>query len=611
MAQLTYPTSDFVPFTKILSSEVNGKFSAITTFLNTTKINDDNIQNAGITRATKLKAGTSGAVVVNAVDGTMTDVALQPGGLISKANGSFAPSAVAAGGSGQILQSNGPELPSWVTPPNPPPPYRIVQCRVDANGQANFVYPAGGGADDVVIYSTPSDPLTMNINGTQYTATTQTVAGLSAPVSATAQVVSALAGDDQWTQKLGEYGSLDLVYDTGTTGFMPAAGQLCAFKVAGTTTEYFIGRFTLGSTSTTGTIKNCYRGYFRDSSNAAIPRAGITDNDVLTIQKLYWLFYDAALETFISTDIEPVYSQIEPTGANEGQLWYDTSTQFWKKYTSGAFVQGLYCIVGMCVIDENDVCVGGRAFEPYVAWSSTNTVSLVDFNNTRVRGSNNSEISVRGQTYRFHGSAPEWDISGSMRIGAETASTVYTLYVSDNLSTGNASFWVEATWPYYREDFQGWYHPHKPWRAVGYCYNNGSSNIASIKDFINENRQEKILGSTTVTTDTAFITYSNIIPGFLYDVSATCQFAVGTGALQVNIQNDGVSYAAINQEITSGTIQPGCHMNCSIWATADTITVNTAGADATEYVAGTGAKANGSWAVVREINATRPVVSQW
>lgn len=45
---LVYPTGDFQPFTKILSSEVNGKFNAIKTLLNVTGLNDTNIQDHGI-----------------------------------------------------------------------------------------------------------------------------------------------------------------------------------------------------------------------------------------------------------------------------------------------------------------------------------------------------------------------------------------------------------------------------------------------------------------------------------------------------------------------------------------------------------------------------------
>lgn len=48
MPALSYPTGDFQPFTKILSSEVNGKFSAIKTLLNTTKLDSTNIQQNGL-----------------------------------------------------------------------------------------------------------------------------------------------------------------------------------------------------------------------------------------------------------------------------------------------------------------------------------------------------------------------------------------------------------------------------------------------------------------------------------------------------------------------------------------------------------------------------------
>jgi hypothetical protein len=45
---LVFPTGDFQPFTKILSSEVNGKFNAIKTLLNTTKLDSTNVQQYGL-----------------------------------------------------------------------------------------------------------------------------------------------------------------------------------------------------------------------------------------------------------------------------------------------------------------------------------------------------------------------------------------------------------------------------------------------------------------------------------------------------------------------------------------------------------------------------------
>lgn len=75
MPALVYSYADFVANTKILSAQVNAKFNDIKTLLNTTKIDDDNIQNAGITRATKLKLGTASHVVINDGTGAMSSEA--------------------------------------------------------------------------------------------------------------------------------------------------------------------------------------------------------------------------------------------------------------------------------------------------------------------------------------------------------------------------------------------------------------------------------------------------------------------------------------------------------------------------------------------------------
>lgn len=84
MPLLTYSFPDFTANTLIQSAQVNAKYTDIKTLLNTTGLDDLNIQAAGITRATKLKAGTANYVVINAADGTMTEEsALSParGGL--------------------------------------------------------------------------------------------------------------------------------------------------------------------------------------------------------------------------------------------------------------------------------------------------------------------------------------------------------------------------------------------------------------------------------------------------------------------------------------------------------------------------------------------------
>lgn len=98
---LTYSLADFQPFTTIVSADMNTKLNDIKSRLNwaggtdaLTGLGDDNIQSVavsggGLTRATKLKAGSAGHVIINDGTGAMSSeatLALSRGGL------AFAPS---------------------------------------------------------------------------------------------------------------------------------------------------------------------------------------------------------------------------------------------------------------------------------------------------------------------------------------------------------------------------------------------------------------------------------------------------------------------------------------------------------------------------------------
>lgn len=86
MPAYNYTVSDFTPFTKIVSADVNLRFSNIKTWINwdgsttTSGLNDNNIQSntvsgGGLTRSSKLKSGTANYVVINDSSGNMTEEA--------------------------------------------------------------------------------------------------------------------------------------------------------------------------------------------------------------------------------------------------------------------------------------------------------------------------------------------------------------------------------------------------------------------------------------------------------------------------------------------------------------------------------------------------------
>lgn len=84
---LVYTVSAYTPFTKILSANINQDKTDIKNRLNwaggtdaTTGLGDDNVQSntatgGGLTRATKLKAGTANFVVINDSSGNMSQEA--------------------------------------------------------------------------------------------------------------------------------------------------------------------------------------------------------------------------------------------------------------------------------------------------------------------------------------------------------------------------------------------------------------------------------------------------------------------------------------------------------------------------------------------------------
>lgn len=107
MPALSYSTSDFVANTLIKSADVNSNFTAIKTLLNTTGLDDTNLAAAGITRATKLKVGTAGAVLVNANStGAMSELVVSSGSLLLGA-GSSVPTVLAGSVAGRGLMDSG------------------------------------------------------------------------------------------------------------------------------------------------------------------------------------------------------------------------------------------------------------------------------------------------------------------------------------------------------------------------------------------------------------------------------------------------------------------------------------------------------------------------
>lgn len=102
MPLLVYSYPAFTPNTVIQSAKVNAKYDDIKTLLNTTKLDDLNLQDAGITRASKLKAGTANYVLINDADGKMS----QEASLSVNRGGTGLSLTLVSGDAGKVIQVN-------------------------------------------------------------------------------------------------------------------------------------------------------------------------------------------------------------------------------------------------------------------------------------------------------------------------------------------------------------------------------------------------------------------------------------------------------------------------------------------------------------------------
>ena len=248
------------------------------------------------------------------------------------------------------------------------------------------------------------------------------------------------------------------------------AGQLAAFKLSlGRASEYFIGK--IGANKLT----NVYRRYFRDNSGNPIAGiAGAISSVGISMVELIHVMRDLTNNQILAlTSAQITESDAAPGSPSDGDLWFNTATGQWNKY-SGAnarFEQVALVRLGYLVMDANR-CVASRSFDLQKVYSNSNNIELEILSNAsfglkNLRGS----VSVYGASKKFLSTAI-WG-AGNLDTGGLVADTRYTAYVSD---TGARI--LSSVDPQYDPDLRGWYHPHESWRAVGEFVTDSSGNFA-------------------------------------------------------------------------------------------------------------------------------------
>lgn len=354
---------------------------------------------------------------------------------------------------------------------------RIVSGAVRSTGTNSMpiFLKAAGTATTITVQGSTTNFI-YYVNGTEYTISTNVnLTGLTvAPASNnTCLVNDTVAADQAWTKDAGEDGS-EIPVDNMGTEITALTGKFAAFKIAGTTDEYFTA-YVESSTRLT----KARRGYFFDSTSAPVPRAAYSNNDVITLMKLTWIFAKTD-GTLTATYNNPVWSKDEPSSPALGDYWYDLANNTWKVYGVGSYSSAGATLIGVCIQDGTNT-IGSRSFEFFGGYDSLNTCELIYSSATQIKSRfQGSIVNVWGTNIKSEHNIRTWDITIDRDTGvSESASTYYYVYL-----TNYGDVVLSDVKPYdRREDLQGYYHPYASWRCLGYAYNDGSSNITDVSSY--------------------------------------------------------------------------------------------------------------------------------
>lgn len=365
------------------------------------------------------------------------------------------------------------------------------------SNQPAFITPNGAALSFQILASITN--LVLDINGSSVAVNTDiTKSSLTAAPSTqnTALVNDADAADQEDTRLWGEPEHRKYItIDSIGTNITALNGKYAAFSITnGSDTEYFFAKVN----TTSNRLEDIKRGYFYDSTLTPKNRIFFSDNDVITLLKVGWIFVEDNATTVDVSYTQPVYSTESPSSPATGDYWYDLANSLWKRYDGASFQIINRTLVGIFASTAT-ACVAARCSDFYAAYKEDNTLDLEIFSTEIVQAKKQfSRVNVAGMPIVYGETRPNWnittDLAGTtdMYFSTEQATLMYYLYVKD---TGQRI--ISDISPYYCYDKFGMYHPHNPWRCVGLAYNNGSSDITVACDFKPHNNQLWLDGGDT------------------------------------------------------------------------------------------------------------------
>lgn len=356
---------------------------------------------------------------------------------------------------------------------------KLISGRTRSGGSFPVILnPAGAGTGlDEATISTTTD-LIFDVNGTRYTLGSDIViSGLDAAPAAnnTCLVNEPTLSAQNFTRTLGEQYSVQeyITVDAMGSEITALVGTIQAFILTHSATNEYM----LAYVESTTKLSQIRRGYFYDTNGTPVKRQLVSDNDVITLLKIGYVFLDIDLATADVSYKTPVWAYASPASPATGDYWYDLSEDTWKRYNGTIFISVDRTLIGT-VVSNTAECIGARSEWFAGTYRNLNTAILqLDSTSTVSMKQRNTVVQVGTKLLDFGLSRVQWDMashyaSSNDRYATESASTYYFMYLDE---TGTPK--ISDIEPVYEPVLKGFYFPHNTWRACGRQLNNSSSNF--------------------------------------------------------------------------------------------------------------------------------------
>lgn len=263
----------------------------------------------------------------------------------------------------------------------------------------------------------------------------------------------------------------DIIIDTVGSEISGKVGQLIALRTA-------TGEIFRALVKDATTLTDVFRGFYFDETGTPIKRGNLSNNDVLTLMQIGWVFVEDNGATVDVTYRTPVYSFDSPTSPQTGDYWFDISNQVWKRYSGVSFEVINRILIGEVVSDDTNT-IASRCSDFSNQFREQNNLELEVFSGEIIQTkSTEFRVNVYGTEIIVDGTKTDWNITTDLETGViEANDTYYYLYISDQ-----GERIISDQRPHDRKDLKGKYHPYESWRFVGECFNNGSGDLVSALD---------------------------------------------------------------------------------------------------------------------------------